>query len=513
LQERKKEKEANLNTEISTMIEILQPNDTFSFDVWTLRYPMHVAGGNMFSKLARGSDRQALYIQTPACFTKSGITVSSKRCQCDLLFSSQEDEEFLRWIENLVEHLQREIISHSAGSSSSSSSSSAVASKRELWFQNEFTENDIDEVFPTPLKPHRGGRKFALRCNIQLTNSAPLPSSSSSSLASSSSLSSMTPSIKIYDESQTHIPHTNIAENTRCISILEIQGVKCTAKNFQIEVLMKQMMVLDSQNIFDTECILAKPASGSTPAPAPATEHSANEDDKGSENILPPPVPAPPAAELEEVSFLDEDDPDSLKNQGILLDDEVVTLEPPKHNYDDDDEYEDDNDDDDDDDDEDEESRRRKEEAKQNTLRNTDLSLDSMQDQGGDKDGDNGISSMEIAAEEPIVVEETTATATEAATEAATTATEAATEADPAGEAEVVPPVMSQPSSLATGSVFEIKSAEEVYKDIYQEARDLALRAKENALKAYMEANHIKLKYQLENVPELETDEIDAIVL
>jgi hypothetical protein len=42
-----------------------------------------------------------------------------------------------------------------------------------------------------------------------------------------------------------------ITQETNLISILEIQGIKFTSRNFQIEIELKQVMVLDSDPIFD----------------------------------------------------------------------------------------------------------------------------------------------------------------------------------------------------------------------------------------------------------------------
>jgi hypothetical protein len=46
---------------------------------------------------------------------------------------------------------------------------------------------------------------------------------------------------KIFKESNETVDIENI---TKIITILEIQGVKCSAKSFQIDIEVKQMMVL-----------------------------------------------------------------------------------------------------------------------------------------------------------------------------------------------------------------------------------------------------------------------------
>ena len=46
-----------------------------------------------------------------------------------------------------------------------------------------------------------------------------------------------------------------IKPETNIISVLEIQGIKFTSRNFQFEIELKQMMVLDNEPIFD-KCLI-----------------------------------------------------------------------------------------------------------------------------------------------------------------------------------------------------------------------------------------------------------------
>jgi hypothetical protein len=61
--------------------------------------------------------------------------------------------------------------------------------------------------------------------------------------------------LKIYDENELDVEMESIHENTPIITILEIQGVRCSSKNFQIDVELKQMMVLKPVNLFE-KCII-----------------------------------------------------------------------------------------------------------------------------------------------------------------------------------------------------------------------------------------------------------------
>ena len=251
------------------MIEIHEAKDEFDFDAWMLRYPMQMAGGNIFSKLVSRAGRNALYIQTPVCTSRSGFSGlaaspsptapanAAKKAFCDLVFGAQESEEFLRWMDRLVDRLQKQILAHSGGAAGSGEDA--------VWFQNDFTAEEIDEVFISPMKPFRGGKSFVLKTIVPQ--------------AASASSASLTPAVKIYDENECDVPASALSDPAlRFLAILEVQGVKCTQKNFQIETTIKQVMVLNSQSVFDTKCLLkAVPTVPTTPfASLPAIAPSEN---------------------------------------------------------------------------------------------------------------------------------------------------------------------------------------------------------------------------------------------
>jgi hypothetical protein len=57
--------------------------------------------------------------------------------------------------------------------------------------------------------------------------------------------------LKIYDEHENELNYETIPENANVITILELQGIKCSARSFQIEIEMKQMLVLKPLVIFE----------------------------------------------------------------------------------------------------------------------------------------------------------------------------------------------------------------------------------------------------------------------
>jgi len=199
------------------MGEIYDTNMQFEFDKITLTTPSTISGGVHFSKILM--NRNQLYIQTPKCKTKLGIVKSGKKFHADLVFTN-EDEEFIQWVESLEQTVRKHIFTN-----------------RERWFDMDLDEDDIESYFTPTIKLFKSGKQYIMRVNIsQRIGNTPL---------------------KIYDENELDVEMDTINENTSLISILEVQGVRCSTKSFQIDIELKQIMVIKPVNLFE-KCIIKK---------------------------------------------------------------------------------------------------------------------------------------------------------------------------------------------------------------------------------------------------------------
>lgn len=190
-------------------------NEPFDFKNLTLNPPMIVAGGNYFIKyLMNGSP---LYIQPPECKTRGDISKSSKKIYCDLMFS-QDNSNFIQWMEDLETETCK-----------------MIYDKREDWFDSEMDLADIENYFASPVKSYKSGKFYLARASIP------------------NRLGKV--SLKIYNENKEEVTVDSIVDNTHVVSILEIQGIKCSARSFQIEMEIKQLMTLKPVNLFDN-CLI-----------------------------------------------------------------------------------------------------------------------------------------------------------------------------------------------------------------------------------------------------------------
>jgi hypothetical protein len=192
-------------------INIIEPDNTFDFDKLTLGTLTNVVGGSYFSRLY--FNNKPLYIQPPKSLTKQGIIKSGKKQYCDLMFTNQ-DELFINWIENLESSCQK-----------------LLYNKNTEWFsaENKIEMHDIENSFTSPVKIFKSGRFYLVRTNIK-------------------------PNIKIYNN-DCIIPCENITNETCMVSVVEVQGIKFTSKTFQIELEIKQCLVVSVDPFLDN-CLI-----------------------------------------------------------------------------------------------------------------------------------------------------------------------------------------------------------------------------------------------------------------
>jgi hypothetical protein len=202
------------------MEHILEPTAQFDFSQFTFVSPTALSGGNYFIRILTSAKQSPVYLQSPKCFTKSGIMKSGKKLLCDLVFQPQ-DESFLEFLESLESFCQKQIFNN-----------------KEKWFEPGLTMLDIENCFASPTKTYKSGKLHSVRCNVPLRMGKC--------------------NLKIFNEEEQDVPMDTIKENTSVITIIEIQGIRCSARSFQLEFEIKQMMTLrPSDDIFD-KCVFGK---------------------------------------------------------------------------------------------------------------------------------------------------------------------------------------------------------------------------------------------------------------
>ena len=199
------------------MENIIEPNETFDFSKLSLALPTGIQGGAYFTKIYYLD--KPLYIQTSKSLTKQGIVKTGKKYHCDLMFDNNA-EILIRWLERLETKCQQ-----------------LIFEKSESWFQSTLDLNDIETAFNSPIRLYKSGKYYLVRTNIKNNNVTNIPI------------------IKIYNENEDILSTEDVASDSNIISILEIQGIKFTNHNFQLEIELKQMMVINNEPIFEN-CLI-----------------------------------------------------------------------------------------------------------------------------------------------------------------------------------------------------------------------------------------------------------------
>ena len=211
----------------------------FSDIVWNR--PTHVLGEpNNFVISAHMKQRGVpLYVETPECsisVKKTGETNPlikiGKKSFLDFLFT---DVEWLSWLEHLEERGHKTLLQNQTD-----------------WFQTEMTEEDMENLFISPFKmvKGKGGKQFSVRTTFPLDKT-----------------------LKIFDEKRQQVDYewdnlgSLFTDETRFKTIVEVVGIKCSPRNFHLELEVKQIMMVQENPPF-IECLISAPPLAAAAIPA-----------------------------------------------------------------------------------------------------------------------------------------------------------------------------------------------------------------------------------------------------
>jgi len=396
------------NNEI-IMDNIIDPNNNFDFSKLSLAHPVGIQGGAYFTKILYNN--KPLYIQTTKSLTRQGFIKSGKKYYCDLMFDNNS-ETLIHWFENLEETCQK-----------------LIFDKSETWFQNSLDKNDVESAFSSVIRIYKSGKYYLVRTNIKIgTNNEP--------------------SIKIYNENEVPLSIDDVKEDTNIISILEIQGIKFTSRNFQIDIELRQAMVLDNEPLFDNCLIKTSNSNKST---------SKNTNIKQTDSLI--------------------------KDSNEYLE-KTHLLNEPKSDI-----------------------------ISDNKTSNIDLGLELEMDLGKEIDTNNAdLEENENNYATEDVTENVTENENDNADDIKFDIQELSTKEleDKTELREIDLDIISLENDLGNiDKPITLKKPNEVYYELYKQAKEKAKIAKKNAIIAYLEAKNIKNTYLIDNLDESESD-IDA---
>ena len=375
------------------MEKIYDSFENFELNKIKISNPISKAGGYYMLKFT--IDGSPLYIQPPKCMTKNGI-ICNKKSYTDLLFSN-DNQEFLSWLENLESYCQNHIFDN-----------------REKWFEGDLDIDDIESYFVSPIKFYRSGKSYLVRVNIPTLIGKP--------------------SLKIYDESESEVSISSISDKVEINSILEFKGIKCSARSFQIDIEVKQMMKMEPIQLFN-KCIIKRniPQINSS-----SEEHIDNDTESKEDNDI---IIDETSKILETNTNIDSDNEDS--NENVLNVDTSSSNEIDINNVVEENEI--------------------KEDDKINEVDNESIELEE-----NINTSEKTLNNLGVSEEENI------------------------------NSNDSIEEIKLDSSILESSEVVEIKEANEVYYKMYKDAIQRAKVARDLALSSYLEAKNLKNKYMLD---------------
>ena len=214
-----------------------EPTREFNFDGIKLGPPNGLQGGSYFTKIL--NNNEPLYLQIPKCLTKQGVVVTEKKKYCDLMFS-RDATDVISWFENIERHVQ-----------------GLLYEKKNIWFHEDLEESDIENAFTSPIRSYRSGQYYLVRCTVPKVISPE--------------------TISCYNENEEPMSLDVINDpEIEIIPLVEIQGVRFSSKNFQIEIGLRQVMAIKKKEIFKN-CLIKIGKSENVDTPTQEVVESLNE--------------------------------------------------------------------------------------------------------------------------------------------------------------------------------------------------------------------------------------------
>ena len=391
------------------MNDIIEPTIDYDFSNLYLGPPSTVAGGAYFTRIMYNNNKQ-LYIQTPKSLTKQGFVKSGKKIYVDLMFDNN-DTVFINWIENLETKCQE-----------------LIFSKGENWFQTKLDKDDIESAFTSPFKIYKSGKFYLLRVNVK-------------------------PNIKIFNDNANIINLEDITVDKTLISIIEIQGIKFSSRNFQIEIELKQSMVVSPDPFLDA-CFIKKPIKKQSLI-AEDVEDSNEDNITNTDNLFAAPLTKTASPVEKTFSNIEVDiiDIDKKTEANTAINSKTTVNISPKNT-----------------------------DIQLGDITELDFDLDLNSSDTNDTN-DNIILEIEDLSAEPVKIE------------------------DP----NLLKEVDLSPSLENNLESITLKKPNQVYYEIYKKAREKAKEAKKIAILAFLEAKNIKKTYMLDDIDESDEDEDDDL--
>lgn len=191
-----------------------------------LSMPSSVQGGSYFTRIHYA--KRPLYMQSPKCISKQGITAVGKKMYIELVISNEKDGEFISFLENL----EKTCID-------------IIFEKRHIWLTDDLEKTDIETAFASIIKSYKNGTSHLLKLNINNTSNHAKHGIGIGGIQT----------CFVFDENNNSLKFDDVKPEMSFITLIEFEGIKFTSKSFQFEMNARQILVIDEKPIFNS-CLI-----------------------------------------------------------------------------------------------------------------------------------------------------------------------------------------------------------------------------------------------------------------
>ena len=198
------------------MDNIFEINENFDFNILNLSDPILI-NNNYFSKISHSKFNKSLYLKLNKCLSKNGIVNTTHKSFCELNYIINENNIILEFFENLEKFCLERIIDN-----------------KDKWFYNSdnITNNDIEELMTSSCKSYKYGKNILIKAQI------------------------LNKKVLIYDEEENKVDLENFTSNSEFIPLIHINGIKFSNRSLVLDIILKQMLLIPTNDDFDNECLL-----------------------------------------------------------------------------------------------------------------------------------------------------------------------------------------------------------------------------------------------------------------
>ena len=196
------------------MENVFEINNKFNFSEILLDNPTSLTGGSYFTKILVNNGSKKMYLQLPKVTTKQGIIKNKDKTYCDLMFTSA-NKELIHWFEQLEKTCQE-----------------LIFNKKDLWFHNEISKEDIEEMMNPIIRPYKSGKYFLVRVYIKNNKCT------------------------AFDEDRKVIELDKLSIDDEIIPIINLEGIKFSSRTIQLEIILTQYMQLIPGQEFEKQFLI-----------------------------------------------------------------------------------------------------------------------------------------------------------------------------------------------------------------------------------------------------------------